>query len=361
MTQSDAFDVVIVGAGLSGLTAAVCLKSAGLRLCVLEGAERIGGRIQAVSANDTGEQIADLGPTWVWPRWQPVVARWMNRLGLTPFAQHDSGDGLLDGFGGPVRRHPLPGQDGIARIVGGPSALIQALAAQLPPGSILTGADVVEFQTDGPELQITTADGRTFRSAQVVLATPLRVTSEHIRINGLPPALDAALRATPTWMAQQAKVVAVYPEPFWRSAGLSGRIASRTGPLVEVHDHTPASGSIGALFGFVGWDAASRAADLDGLRVAILEQLIRCFGPLAAEPVELILQDWATLPLVCSAADLRTPPSHPDVGPDILRRGHFDNRLWFAASETSTVSPGLIEGALAAGEAAAQSVAAHSR
>jgi monoamine oxidase len=359
MTEAEHLDVVIVGAGLSGLTAAVCLQSAGLRLCVLEGAAQIGGRILAVPDSVTGEPIADLGPTWVWPRWQPVVSRWMDRLGLATFAQYDDGDGLLDGFGGPLRRHPIPGQDGIARIKGGPSAIIQALAAQLRPGSIVTDAKVVEIQTDGSQIQVITAQGRRVHAAQAILATPLRVTAEQIRIQAMPPAVDAAMRATPTWMAQQAKVVALYPTPFWRDTGLSGRVASRTGPLVEVHDHTPASGGIGALFGFVGWDAATRAANPDELRRAILDQLERCFGPDGAHPTQLILQDWAHAPLICSDTDLRMPPVHPDVGPASLRQGHFGNRLWFAASETANLSPGLIEGAFAAGETAARNVVAH--
>ena len=357
MAKDRDIDLVVIGAGIAGLTAALCLQEGGARVVVLEGSAGIGGRVQGIRGDD-GAVLGDLGPTWVWPRWQPVVARWMDRLALAPFAQHDEGDGILDGFGGEPQRHPLIGQDGISRLVGGPTAIVDALAAKLRPGTVQTGATVVRVKSGSGALEMVTASGESHGAAHVVLATPLRGTLERIAIAGLAPPLEHAMRAAPTWMAQQAKAVAIYPRPFWRDAGLSGRVASRSGPLAEVHDHTPASGSVGALFGFVGIGATERAADPEGLRREILDQLARCFGPEAGAPTQLVIKDWAQEPLICSALDLATPPEHPDLGPDILRAGHLDGRLWFAVSESAEQSPGLIEGAFSAGEMTAQRVLA---
>lgn len=41
----EAWDVIVVGAGISGLAAARRLCAAGLRVLVVEGQERVGGRI----------------------------------------------------------------------------------------------------------------------------------------------------------------------------------------------------------------------------------------------------------------------------------------------------------------------------
>ena len=56
-------DVVVIGAGLSGLTAAATLIEAGIRVTVLEANSKIGGRIQAVYDPSSNQAVADLGPT----------------------------------------------------------------------------------------------------------------------------------------------------------------------------------------------------------------------------------------------------------------------------------------------------------
>ncbi len=140
---------------------------------------------------------------------------------------------------------------------------------------------------------------------------------------------------------------------------MAGRIASRVGPLVEAHDHSGVDGTPAAIFGFVGWPADIRQQDPEQVRQAILNQLVECFGPEAAHPRDLVVQDWATNPNIVTDLDLSKPANHPDVGPEILRQAHLDGRVRFAVSETSEISPGLIEGALSAGEKAARDVLAH--
>ena len=348
--------IVIIGAGLAGLTAARTIQAAGIKPIVLEASDRLGGRIDSLRAED-GQPLADLGPSWVWPPFQPAVPRWLDALAVESFDQYDAGDAILDGFQDTPIRQPLPGQYGMARLVGGPSALVKAMAAGLSDGVVQTQSPVsaVHLQNDG-SLRIEGDNGLALSADRVILAVPLRLAAERITLpDALPDRLREELKKTPTWMAAQAKAVVRYERPFWRERGLSGRIASRQGPLFEAHDHTSARGDA-ALFGFVGTPVGHRDPAL--LEQAILAQLERCLGPEGGRPVELRVKDWAKDEWICSEADRTGPQAHPNVGSERLRSGHLDHRLWFCAAETAAQSPGLIEGALLAGEAAGQAASA---
>jgi uncharacterized protein with NAD-binding domain and iron-sulfur cluster len=58
---SSEFDVIIVGAGIAGLTAAVALCDEGLRVCVLEKSKLLGGRASSWTDEKTGDPV-HIGP-----------------------------------------------------------------------------------------------------------------------------------------------------------------------------------------------------------------------------------------------------------------------------------------------------------
>jgi monoamine oxidase len=207
---------------------------------------------------------------------------------------------------------------------------------------------ITRIERTATGLILTDAAGARITANRAILATPLRVAAAHIAIPEAQAELLQAMQATPTWMAGQAKAVILYDRAFWQGMGLSGRIASRIGPLTEVHDHSAPDGPP-ALFGFVGWPPEAR--DPGALDTAIRAQLLRCFGPDAPQPRSITLQDWSRDPLICTASD--HSGAHPDLPPAILRQPHLEGRLHIAIAEVSTRSPGLIEGALDAGQRAA--------
>jgi monoamine oxidase len=90
MTQD--VDVVVIGAGVAGLTAARALAQSGASVVVLEARERVGGRTltQAV-----GGDAVDLGGQWVGPH-QRHILRLADSLGLRRFPQFHHGTKLLD-------------------------------------------------------------------------------------------------------------------------------------------------------------------------------------------------------------------------------------------------------------------------
>lgn len=126
--------MVIVGAGLSGLASAYLLTQAGKSVCLVEARHRAGGRIRSVFDKATGAYLADLGPTWVWPQFQPLIAQWINLLDLETFMQFDEGNAVIDhGPDHPPQIAHLTGQQGSVRMVGGSQASSIGCMNACPP------------------------------------------------------------------------------------------------------------------------------------------------------------------------------------------------------------------------------------
>lgn len=350
--------VIIAGAGLCGLATAYRLHEAGLDVTVLEGNAIAGGRVQPASRASDVQQ--DLGPSWVWPYAQANVCKWFEVLGIKTFAQFDAGDALIDrDLNDNAQRQFLPGQHGIARVAGGTYAIVRSLLDKLP--------DIVHCRqtvtscnfgnsTGSVEICVNGA-AETLHCHKLILALPPRLAAPLIPAREALAGVINTMQQTPTWMAQHAKVVIHYDSAFWRSNGLSGRVASQVGPLVEIHDHCGPEGTPAALFGFVGLSAAQRThMGVDALKAVIREQLLRCFGRDSPAPREIEVKDWALEKLTSTSADLADAGSHPAVVSDLVRQSWCDDRLWFAGSETSAISPGLLDGAFARADQVADQV-----
>ncbi|MDP3091765.1 MAG: FAD-dependent oxidoreductase [Nitrospira sp.] len=358
--------VAIVGGGLAGLYAARLVHALDIGFHLFEARDRLGGRI--LSANEMGHSSNDgfdLGPSWFWPEMQRGMAALVKELDLATFPQQSDGDVVVERTSReePRRYRGMPQEPRSMRVAGGTGALIAALSDRLPQEALRLGMRVTKttLASSSVLLTIVTPDGaeQEVAAEQVIFALPPRLLASSVSFT---PDIESATvthwRDTATWMAPHAKLFALYQQPFWREAGLSGTAQSQVGPLVEIHDATTASG-MPALFGFIGVGADQRAAmGEDALTHACIEQLTRLFGPEAGRPRATLIKDWAADPFTATADD-RSPSAHPEPTQTPWVTGIWKGRIFLAGSETSATAPGYLAGAIAAAEQAVTEL--HSR
>jgi monoamine oxidase len=97
-------DVVVVGAGLAGLTAARELGGAGLDVRVLEARDRVGGRTLSQAVGEHPEDIIELGGQWVGPTQHEVLGLAQD-LGIKTYPTHAIGRNLFEDQRGKLKRY----------------------------------------------------------------------------------------------------------------------------------------------------------------------------------------------------------------------------------------------------------------
>ena len=338
--------ILIVGGGLSGLTLADALEAQGDAYLLVEARPRFGGRILT---HCDGGGYFDMGPAWFWPG-QPRIAALISRFGLQRFDQFSQGMLTFENEQGQVQQGQFPSSmEGSWRLVGGLSALTDVLADRLPDHRKRLNAPVTRLEMSDDHCTATLASGENITADRVVLAVPPRIAAEIDYAPALPADALHAMHSVSTWMAGHAKAIAVYEAPFWRENGLSGDAMSRKGPMVEIHDASPATGGPYALFGFIGVPPNNRT-DENVLRDHLHAQLARLFGPDAAHPKQLLIKDWAFDPYTATEADRAPLYAHPTYGLPRAMADLWGDRLHFAGTEVAPAFGGFIEGALEAAE-----------
>ncbi len=383
--MAEGADVLVVGAGLAGLTAARDLVAAGRSVLVLEARDRVGGRIVNEDIGDG--KIVEMGGQWAGPTQDRLLALAAD-LDVATFPTYDTGKNVLH-FNGKrgtysgaiprisplvladvgqaqarlealarkiptdapwtapnagrldaqtfetwIRHHTAtksartlltlgaeavfaaePGDlsmlhvlfysrsgDSFQRLIDttggaqqdrfvGGSALIAERLGTLLGDIIRLDAPVSRIAVAGDKVTATTTAGQ-FECRQIIVTAPPLLAGRIDYEPALPHWREQLTQRTP--MGSVIKCQVIYDEPFWRADGLSGQATGDGEGSRVVFDNSPRDGSPGILLAFLEGDEARRLGrePLEVRRGAVLDSLVRYFGPRAAQPERYLERDW---------------------------------------------------------------------
>lgn len=439
-------DVLIVGAGLSGLCAARKLRQEGVSVRIMEARDRVGGRIVS---ERIGEGVFDLGAQWIGPD-QKRIRRLVDELGLKTVSTRTKGRKVLEVEGKVSTYKRSIGLMSIPNLIQLTGALsyTKRIRKQVSPSSPMSteGAEGLDGETletwrsrvvrstkinsvmdaavraiFGAEAQdisalyflmhinaggglpkLIEARGGAYQDSivggaqslalalasdlgdAVSLDTPVRrlvqsrngvdAVSDGRTIQGryaivaIPPVLSGRVEYAPSVsvgrdqltqrfaMGASVKVIVTYDVPFWREAGFSGEVLSSDGPLSIVYDGSTADDRQPALVGLVAGSQARQwsSQPLPDRQRRVTGAFARYFGDAANAFSEYRELDWGM------EAWSRGGPAAA-LSPGVLTHSfpHLrkpEGRLHWAGAETATESIGYMEGAIQAGQRAADEV-----
>ncbi len=335
-------EVILLGAGLAGLTLAYELKKHGLEARILEARDRIGGRIHTLDKSGT---TLELGATWFADKHRSLLAL-IEELKLDKVEQAYGKYALYQHSDGRTQLYELPNQtEPSYRLKGGTLQLINALKAQLAPEQVLLNQKVIEIDFSESMALIKTECDE-FSSDLIVNTIPPNLFIN--RVKTIPEIADQSkdlFKSTHTWMGESIKVGLFSPKPFWLEKNI-GTIYSQKGPITEMYDHSNAHGF--ALKGFLLDQFVSLSKEEREL--AVRSQLAHFFGQELIDQCIYAESAWRNEELTYAPYPTSIFP-HQNNGHQSLRDSFFEGKLIMAGSETAKEFPGYLDGAVEAANA----------
>jgi monoamine oxidase len=239
------------------------------------------------------------------------------------------------------------------RIVGGMQTLIEKMAEPFRASIQFQKAVKKIFRENG-NIKIL-GDGFEFTGKKVIMAVPPPLAAKI----DFQPLLSMEKRQLldRIAMGQVGKCFMVYKKPFWRENGFSGQsFADENSPFQSLFDCSPKDGSYGILMGFTIANRAKKyfRESKERRKKLMVEKLTLYFGKGASEPV--LYEDFSMTDEVWSRG------CYAGLYPTGAWTGFQDayakpeDSIYWAGTEASPVWYGYIEGAVRAGEKAAESV-----
>jgi len=342
----EVLDVIIVGAGLTGLSLARTLTLQGKDFLVLEARDRIGGRIHTVQTESGA--VVEMGATWFFPPFKNLF-KLLKEVKVELMEQYLKGYIMYDsGPDTPPRKSYSTGEDDdMFRIKGGTAKLVETLYNTVDSSKVVLGERVTKIVDTGDGVEVV-SNGKTYRGRRVVTTIPPQLLAYSVQFS--PPLSDTTLsvmKETHTWMGDSVKAAVTYSTPFWKEDGLSGALYSNSGPFVQMYDQTTSDGTKAALVGFVDNSIADHP--LEERRDLVVAQLVRIFGDQAAQYLEYEDSIWSQERLTMGGPNNGPAPRvgrHKNNGHRVYQHPLYEGRLIIGGSETSPQAGGYMEGAV---------------
>lgn len=335
-------NVLIIGAGLTGLLLAYRLKKQGIPVLILEARNRIGGRIHTHFSDQ--ETPIEMGATWLGQQHTALVDL-LQELHIPIYPQYTEGSAWYEpvAMQAPQEVQLPPNESPSYRIQGGSSALIHKLAKDLERDEIHLNTMVTNIKVSDASIEIKTKD-KTYTASKVVSTLPPNLLATSIQFSPeLPEEITAVAKKTHTWMGESIKFGVSYLTPFWRENKWSGTLFSNVGPITEMYDHATIESKKYALKGFLN----SNLADSTKVerKEKVLAQLTRTFGKKALEYVSYEETVWQEQPFTYTPYENYVLP-HQNNGHIGYQEVHYNHNLYIAGSETASYYGGYMEGAV---------------
>ena len=337
-------DVLIIGAGLSGLASAYYLRESGKTVTIVESRNRIGGRID--TAGYESNQPIELGATWLGRKYNSLCTL-LADLNIDTFEQRIGTKAIYEAIStSPYYLASLPeNPEPSLRIKGGSMALISALKAKISAEIILDTR--IEKLVDEGESISAFADGTKITAKKVISTIPPNLFVNRIRFEPqLPSELTTLSKNTHTWMGESIKIALRFDKPFWRTSDLSGTIMSNVGPISEMYDHSNYEESHFSLMGF--FNGSFHTLSKEERLHKVLAQLRKYFGNKVDDYLSYHETVWRGEEDTFFPYNSHVLP-HQNNGHDLFSKAYMNDKLILSGTETSPQYPGYMEGAVYSG------------
>ncbi|WP_299208519.1 NAD(P)/FAD-dependent oxidoreductase [uncultured Dokdonia sp.] len=335
-------NILIIGAGLTGLLLAYRLKKQGIPVTVLEARDRIGGRIHTHLSDR--ETPIEMGATWLGQQHTALIEL-LQELQIPIYPQYTEGTAWYEPMANQAPQEVMLPSNGSPsyRIQGGSSALIEQLAQALEKDELYLNTSVTHIKAHDNVIEVITKD-QTYTASKVVSTLPPNLLVTDIQFSPeLPDTLTSIAKKTHTWMGESIKFGISYPTPFWKKRNWSGTLYSNVFPITEMYDHTTLENGKYALKGFLNNELSTVTREIR--KENVFAQLQRTFGEEALNYLSYKETVWKEEAFTFTPYENFVFP-HQNNGQAIYQELFYNDRFYVAGSETASQFGGYMEGAV---------------